>query len=39
MLQKGAVELVDQPGPGYYSRLFLVEMVTGDGGLSSISQR
>ena len=28
MLQKGAVELVDQPGLGYYSRLFLVEKVT-----------
>ena len=29
MLQKGAVGPVDQPGPGYYSRLFLVEKETG----------
>ena len=29
MLQEGAVEAVDRPGPGYYSRLFLVEKVTG----------
>ena len=29
MLQKGAVEPMDQPGLGYYSRLFLVEKVTG----------
>ena len=29
MLLKGPVEPVDQPGPGYYSRLFLVERVTG----------
>ena len=26
---KGAVEPVDQPGPGYYSWLFLVEKLTG----------
>ena len=29
MLQKGAVEPVDQPCPGFYSRLFLIEKVTG----------
>ena len=29
MLQKGALEPVDQPGPGFYSWLFLVEKVTG----------
>ena len=29
MLLKGAVELVEQPGPGFYSRLFLVEKMTG----------
>ena len=29
MLQKGAVELVEQRGPGFYSRLFVVEKVTG----------
>ena len=28
MLQKGAVELMDQPGPRYYSRLFLGGMET-----------
>ena len=30
MLQKGTLEVVDQPGPGFYSRLFLVQKVTGD---------
>ena len=29
MLQKGALEPVDKPGPGFYSRLLLVEKVTG----------
>ena len=29
MLQKGAVEPVDQLGPSYYSWLFLVEKVVG----------
>ena len=29
MLQKGALEIVDQPGPGFYSCVFLVEMSTG----------
>ena len=29
MLQKGAVEIVVDPGPGFYSRLFLVEKATG----------
>ena len=29
MLQKGALEPVDQPGPGFYSRLYLVEKVMG----------
>ena len=29
MLLKGALETVDQPGPGFYSQLFLVEKVTG----------
>ena len=29
MLQKGALEAVDQPSPGFYSCLFLVEKVTG----------
>ena len=29
MLQKDAVEPVDQPGPGFYSWLFFVEKVTG----------
>ena len=29
MLLKGAVEIVEQPGPGFYSRLFVVEKVTG----------
>ena len=29
MLQEGAVELVEQPGPGFYRQLFLVEKVTG----------
>ena len=30
MLQTGAVEPLDQPGPGCYNWLFLVEKVTGD---------
>ena len=29
MLQKGAVEVVSDPGSGFYSRLFLVEKATG----------
>ena len=29
MLEKGAVEVVDDPGLGFYSRLFLVEKATG----------
>ena len=29
MLLKGALEPVDQPGPRFYSRLFLVEKVIG----------
>ena len=29
MLQKGPLELLDQPGPGFYSRLFLVQKATG----------
>ena len=29
MLQKGAMELVDQPSPSYYSQLFLVQKATG----------
>ena len=29
MLRKEAVELVDQPGPGYYSQHFLMVKVTG----------
>ena len=29
MLSKGALEIVLDPGPGFYSRLFLVEKVTG----------
>ena len=29
ILEKGALEIVDPPGPGYYSRLFLVQKVTG----------
>ena len=29
MLAKGALEIVLDPGPGFYSRLFLVEKVTG----------
>ena len=29
MLQKGALEVVEDPGLGFYSRLFLVEKVTG----------
>ena len=29
MLGKGALELVEHPGPGYYSHLFLVQKVTG----------
>ena len=31
MLEKGALELVDQPAPGFYSRLFLVQKATGGG--------
>ena len=27
--QKGTLEIVDQPGPGFYSCLFLMEKVTG----------
>ena len=30
--RKGALKPVDQPGPGFYSRLFLVEKVMGGGG-------
>ena len=30
MLAKGALEIVLDPGPGFYSRLFLVEKATGD---------
>ena len=29
MLAKGVLEIVPDPGPGFYSRLFLVEKVTG----------
>ena len=29
MLAKGALEIVNDPGPGLYSRLFLVEKTTG----------
>ena len=29
MLEKGAVEVVDDPGLGFYSRLFLMEKATG----------
>ena len=29
MLEKGTLELVDHPDPGFYSRLFLVQKVTG----------
>ncbi|XP_068233763.1 uncharacterized protein [Palaemon carinicauda] len=29
MLQKGALETVRLPGPGFYSRLFMVEKATG----------
>ena len=29
MLEKGAVEVVLDPDPGFYSRLFLVEKATG----------
>ena len=29
MLQKGALEVVEDPGLGFYSRLFLVEKATG----------
>ena len=29
MLLKGATEIVSDPGPGFYSRLFLVEKATG----------
>ena len=29
MLAKGALEIVLDPGPGFYSRLFLVEKATG----------
>ena len=29
MLAKGALEIARDPGPGFYSRLFLVEMATG----------
>ena len=29
MVAKGALEIVADPGPGFYSRLFLVEKVTG----------
>ena len=29
MLLKGAVEIIQQPGPGFYSCLFLVEKVKG----------
>ena len=36
MLQKGALEPLDQPSLGFYSRLFLVEKVTGADGPSSI---
>ena len=34
MLQKGAVEPMDQPGPGFYNQQSLVEKVTGAGGPS-----
>ena len=36
MLLKGTAEPVDQHGPGFYSRLFLVEKVMGAGSLSLI---
>ena len=29
MLAKGALEIARDPGPGFYSRLFLVEKATG----------
>ena len=29
MMEKDALEVVDRPSPGFYSRLFLVEKVTG----------
>ena len=29
MLEKGALELVNQPGPGFYSMLLLVQKATG----------
>ena len=29
MLEKDALEVVDKPGPGFYSRIFLVEKATG----------
>ena len=29
MMQKGALKLVDQPSPGFYSRLYLVQKATG----------
>ena len=29
MLEKDALEVVDRPGPGFYSRIFLVEKATG----------
>ena len=32
MLSKDALEIVLDPGPGFYSRLFLVEKVTGGWG-------
>ena len=32
MLSKDSLEIVLDPGPGFYSRLFLVEKVTGGGG-------
>ena len=31
MLSKDALEIILDPGPGFYSRLFLVEKVTGAG--------
>ena len=33
MLQKGALELSHQPGPGFYDRLFLVQKVMSRGNL------
>ena len=35
LLQKGALEPVGQPGLGFYSWLFLVEKVRGEGGLAA----